>query len=374
MSNPALVFSSVPSGRFPQPGKDLVVKELPLPDGEGVLVRIQLASLDPFLRSQLRDPSSAWTYQPALLVGEPLCTSAVGTVVRSDDAHVLPLGETVWLARVPLARYVLLEVSVAANRRLVVPIGRLVKEYSLDAGHWLGVLGVPGLTGFTGLYECGRPKAGETIFISSAAGTVGLTVAYFSKRDGLRVVGSAGSTDKADWLRRTGLFDDAFVFGRQDSHETGEASLCRAAPEGLDIHFASVGGAQLRAAAACMRVHGRIVVCDAIDEYGGGGDGNNTGGADDEPGGAAAPDARWLWQPVVYKRLTISGFLVTDLAGKYMASFQQQMHEGIERDGGLPKVAPLHVVHGLDKAAEAFGDLFRSGKVMGKLLVQPSDS
>ncbi|GJC96318.1 zinc-binding dehydrogenase [Colletotrichum higginsianum] len=358
MSNPALVFSSVPSGRFPQPGKDLVVKELPLPDGEGVL---------------LRDPSSAWTYQPALPVGEPLCTSAVGTVVRSDAAHVLPLGETVWLARVPLARYAFLEVSMAANRRLVVPIGRLVKEYSLDAGHWLGVLGVPGLTGFTGLYECGRPKAGETIFISSAAGTVGLTVAYFSKRDGLRVVGSAGSTDKADWLRRTGLFDDAFVFGRQDSHETGEASLRRAAPEGLDIHFASVGGAQLRAAAACMKVHGRIIVCDAIDEYGGGG-GNNTGGADDEPGGAAAPDARWLWQPVVYKRLTISGFLVTDLAGKYMASFQQQMHEGIERDGGLPRIAPLHVVHGLDKAAEAFGDLFRSGKIMGKLLVQPSDS
>ncbi|KAK2777206.1 zinc-binding dehydrogenase [Colletotrichum kahawae] len=372
MSNPTLIFSSVPSGRFPQPGKDLVVKELPLPDGEGVLVRIQLASLDPFLRSQLRDPSSAWTYQPALPVGEPLCTSAVGTVVRSDAVHDLPVGETVWLARVPLARYVLLDASAAANRRLVVPIGQRVKGYSFDAGHWLGVLGVPGLTGFAGLYECGRPKPGETIFVSSAAGTVGLTVAYFSKRDGLRVVGSAGSIDKADWLRQTGLFDDAFVFNRQDSHDTGESLLRRAAPEGLDIHFASVGGAQLRAAAACMKVHGRIVVCDAIDEYGGGG--NNMADADVEPDCGAAPDAPWLWQPVVYKRLTISGFLVTDLAGKYMASFQQQMHEGIVKDGGLPRIAPLHVVRGLDKAAEAFGDLFRCGKVMGKLLVQVSDS
>ncbi|KAL3296241.1 endo-polygalacturonase 6 [Colletotrichum asianum] len=368
MSNPTLIFSSVPSGRFPQPGRDLVVKELPMPDGEGVLVRIQLASLDPFLRSQLRDSSSAWTYTPALPIGEPLCTSAVGTIVRSDAVHDLPVGETVWLARVPMAQYVILEVSVAANRRLVVPIGGRMKEYSLDAGHWLGVLGVPGLTGFAGLYECGRPKPGETIFISSAAGTVGLTVAYFSKRDGLRVVGSAGSIDKVDWLRQTGIFDDAFVFNRKDSHETGESLLRRAAPEGLDIHFASVGGAQLRAAAACMKVHGRIVVCDAIDEYG------NIGGVDDEPGCATAPDSPWLWQPVVYKRLKISGFLVTDLARKYMASFQQQMYEGIEKDGGLPRIAPLHVVRGLDKAAEAFGDLFRCGKIMGKLLVQLYDS
>ncbi|KAI8168267.1 hypothetical protein K4K49_000851 [Colletotrichum sp. SAR 10_70] len=320
-----------------------------MPDGEGVLVRIQLASLDPFLRSQLRDSASAWTYTPALLVGEPLCTSAVGTVVRSDAVHDLPVGETVWLARVPLAQYVILEVSVAANRRLVVPIGGRVKGYSLDAGHWLGVLGVPGLTGFAGLYECGRPKSGETIFVSSAAGT-------------------AGSIDKVDWLRQTGIFDDAFVFNRQDSHETGESLLRCAAPEGLDIHFASVGGAQLRAAAACMKFHGRIVVCDAIDEYG------NIGGANDEPGCATAPDSPWLWQPVVYKRLTISGFLITDLAGKYMASFQQQMYEGIEKDGGLPRIAPLHVVRGLDKAAEAFGDLFRCGKVMGKLLVQLSES
>ncbi|KAI8301833.1 hypothetical protein K4K59_000827 [Colletotrichum sp. SAR11_240] len=302
-----------------------------MPDGEGVLVRIQLASLDPFLRSQLRDSSSAWTYTPALPVGEPLCTSAVGTVVRSDAVHDLPVGETVWLARVPMAQY-------------------------------------PGLTGFAGLYECGQPKPGETIFISSAAGTVGLTVAYFSKRDGLRVVGSAGSTEKVDWLRQTGLFDDVFVFNRQDSPETGESLLRRTAPEGLEIHFASVGGAQLRAAAACMKVHGRIVVCDAVDEYG------NIGGANDEPGCAMTPDAQWLWQPVVYKRLTISGFLVTDLAGKYMASFQQQMHKGIEKDGGLPRIAPLHVIRGLDKATEAFGDLFRCGKIMGKLLVQLSDA
>ncbi|CAI0655262.1 unnamed protein product, partial [Colletotrichum noveboracense] len=225
----------------------------------------------------------------------------------------------------------------------------------------------PGLTGFAGLYECGQPKPGETIFVSSAAGTVGLTVAYFSKRDGLRVVGSAGSIDKADWLRQTGLFDDVFVFNRQDSHETGESLLRGAAPEGLDIHFASIGVAQLRAAASCMKVRGRIVVCDAIDEYG-------NIGADDKPGCATAPNARWLWQLIVYKRLTISGFLVTDLAGKYTASFQQQMHEDIERDGGLPRIAPLHVVRGLDKAAEAFGDLFRCGKVMGKLLVQLSNS
>ncbi|KAK2005190.1 hypothetical protein LZ32DRAFT_286214, partial [Colletotrichum eremochloae] len=164
----------------------------------------------------------------------------------------------------------------------------------------------------------------------------------------------------------TGLFDEAFVFNRLDSCETGEAALRRAAPEGIDIHFANVGGVQLRAAAACMKVQGRIVVCDALNEYGGG---VNT----DEPGksGGGGLDSAWLWQPVVYKRLTIRGFLIPDLAARYHASFQKQMYEGIKEDGGLPRIAPLEVVHGLDKAAEAFVNLFRSGKVTGKLLVQP---
>ncbi|KAK1959707.1 zinc-binding dehydrogenase [Colletotrichum sublineola] len=366
MSNPSLVFNSVPSGSLPLPGKHLVVKDLPLPAREGVLVRIDLASLDPFLLSQLRDPSSTWTYQPALPIGEALSTSAVGTVVRSDISN-LPPGEVVWLARTPLAVYSFFDAEVAVNPRLVVPIGRIVQETGIHKGHWLGVLGVPGLTGFAGLYECGQPKAGETIFISSAAGTVGMTVAYFSKREGLRTVGSAGSAEKVDRLRGTGLFDEAFVFDRLDSGEAGEKELRRAAPEGIDIHFANVGGVQMRAAAACMKVQGRIIVCDALNEYGGG---VNT----EEPGksGGGGLDPGWLWQPVVYKRLTIRGFLITDLAPKYYESFQKQMYEGIKKDGGLPRIAPLEVVHGLDKAAEAFGNLFRNGKVMGKLLVQPS--
>ncbi|EFQ25770.1 zinc-binding dehydrogenase [Colletotrichum graminicola] len=367
MSNPSLIFASVPSDRLPVPGKDLLVEGRSLPAGEGVLVRIELASLDPYLLSQLRDPSSAWTYQPTLPVGEPLSTSAVGTVERSD-APGLPAGEMVWLAMTPLARYAFLTVSVAANRRLVVPIGQLVRDLGIDVGHWLGVLGVPGLTGFAGLYECGKPRAGETIFISSAAGTVGLTVAYFSKRDGLRVVGSAGTTEKVDLLWRTGLFDEAFVVGRRDSHETVEASLRRTAPEGVDIYFASVGGSQMRAAATCMKVHGRIVVCDAVDEYGGVSSTEST-----EKSSNSWPHAPWLWQPVAYRRLTIRGFIITDLVTKYMASFQEQMYEGIKKDGGLPRIAPLYVVRGLEKAAEAFENLFRSGKVMGKLLVQPCD-
>ncbi|KAK1570032.1 zinc-binding dehydrogenase [Colletotrichum navitas] len=364
MSNPSLVFNSVPAGGLPLPGKHLVVKDMPLPAGEGVLVRIDLASLDPFLLSQLRDPSSAWTYQPALPVGEALNTSAVGTVVRSEVPD-LPLGEVVWLARTPLAQYAFLDSAAAANQRLVVPIGRVVREMSIDKGHWLGVLGVPGLTGFAGLYECGQPKAGETIYISSAAGTVGLTVAYFSKRERLYTIGSTRSAEKVNWLRGTGLFDEAFVF---DSCEAGEAALRRAAPRGIDIHFASVGGAQMRAAEACMKVQGRIVVCDAIDEYSVGIDTAELGVS----GGDGLDSRSWLWQPVVYKRLTIRGFLINDLAAKYTASFQKQMYEDIKKDGGLPRIARLEVVCGLENAAGSFGNLFCSGKIIGKLLIQPT--
>ncbi|OLN96155.1 NADP-dependent alkenal double bond reductase P1 [Colletotrichum chlorophyti] len=352
-SNQTLIFRSIPQG-LPIPGKDLVVEDRPIPTEDGgVLVRINLASLDPHIRGQLRDPSIS-TYEPALPVGEPISSSVVGTVLKSQSAR-LPVGETVWIMRAPLAEYVAIPTSHVENDRMVVPIGGLVQKLGIDPGHWLGILGIPGLTGFAGLYEYGRPRSGETVYISSAAGTVGLVVAFCCKRDGLRVIGSVGSQEKVDFLRMTGLFDN--VFNYRDNSESCTAALRRLAPQGIDIYFANVGGLQLQAAVDRMNVHGRVVLCNAIDEY-----------------HHSAKSLTWLWQPVIYKRLTFSGFLVTDLARKYFPSFQERMIEAVQHDA-LADMAPIHVVAGIENAAQAFVDLFQSRKIMGKLLVRlPTDS
>src|SRR5207244_8468337 len=118
----------------------------------------------------------------------------------------------------------------------------------------LGVLGMPGFTAYYGLYEVGRPEEGDVVFVSGAAGAVGSAAGQMAKIAGCRVVGSAGSREKVEWLRELG-FDAAF-----DYHEaSARAALDELAPDGIDIFFDNVGGEQLEAAIGSLRVHGRVV-------------------------------------------------------------------------------------------------------------------
>ena len=122
----------------------------------------------------------------------------------------------------------------------------------------LGVLGMPGFTAWIGLDEIGQVTDGETIFVSGAAGAVGSTAAQIAKLQGLRVIGSAGSPEKVEWLRSLGI--EAF-----DYRET--ADLREALADGIDVYFDNVGGEQLEAALGALRPFGRVVACGAISRY-----------------------------------------------------------------------------------------------------------
>lgn len=178
----------------------------------------------------MRDPSIK-SYSPAFELNGPISNDSVARVLKSDHPDYAP-GELI-VAMLPLAEYAVLTKENLGNIRR-----KVHNPYNLpDLGLFLGPLGMPGLTAWSSLYEIGQPKKGETIFISSAAGAVGQVVGQVAKREGLRVVGSAGSDDKVKFLVEELGFDGAFNY---KTEKAGDA-LARLAPDGVDIYFENVG-------------------------------------------------------------------------------------------------------------------------------------
>jgi NADPH-dependent curcumin reductase CurA len=209
----------------------------------------------------------------------------------------------------------------------------------------LGVLGTTGFTAYVGLLDIGQPKAGETVFVSGAAGAVGSIAGQIAKLKGCRVVGSAGSDEKVAWLRDELGFDAAFDYKGADVRE----ALKEAAPEGIHVYFDNVGGDHLEAALAALHPFGRVVSCGMISRY------ND---------GSPVPGPSNLMF-VVGKRLRIQGFIISDHFDRFK-QFATDMggwlREGKVRDRET-------VVEGIENAPAAFMGLF-SGENTGKMLVK----
>ena len=310
---------------------DFALAEVPVPelrDGE-LLVRNLVMSVDPYMRGRMNDVKS---YVPPFQVGQPLDGGAVGEVVSSTvDTHKpgdLVLHGSGWrdYAVGPATGF------------------RIVDGQAAQPSAYLGVLGMPGLTAYAGLFDVAAMKEGETVFVSGAAGAVGSLVGQFAKLRGATVIGSAGSPQKVAWLKEVG-FDQAF------SYREGPVlrQLQQAAPDGIDVYFDNVGGEHLEAAIAALRTHGRAAICGMISLY------NST-----EP----QPGPRNLGM-LVSKRLTVRGFLVRDHSG-LLPEFGQEVG-GWLADGRLQ--VRETVVDGLENAPAAFIGMLR-GENIGKMIVR----
>ena len=208
----------------------------------------------------------------------------------------------------------------------------------------LGVLGMPGFTAWYGLHELGTPAEGETVFVSGAAGAVGSAAGQMARIAGCRVIGSAGSAEKLEWLRELG-FDDVFDYTEQSPRH----ALAELAPEGIDVYFDNVGGDHLECAIGALRTHGRIVACGSISRYN-----------DAEP----APGPRNMFL-VVTKRLRIHGYIISDhyeRFGEFVEQAATWVGEGRLRYRET-------VVEGIENAPRAFLGLLR-GENIGKMLVK----
>jgi hypothetical protein len=288
-------------------------------------------SVDPYMRGRMNATKS---YAPSWELGETMLGGAIGQVVdsRSDDVPVgaLVLHGLGWrdVAVVP-----------AAHVSVVDPLP------GLPLSLYLGVLGMPGLTAWAGLFRLAEFRDGDAVFVSGAAGAVGSLVGQFARlRGASRVVGSAGTAEKVAWLGSIG-FDAAF-----DYHEGAVADLlATAAPDGIDVFFDNVGGEHLEAAIGAFRTYGRAALCGSISSY----------------NAVSAPPGPRNLSLVVGKRLSLRGFIVgdhADLRPEFVTAVS-----GWLRDGSL--VARETVVEGLDSAVEAFRALLSGGNT-GKMVVR----
>lgn len=254
VQNKTLIFKKVPEG-FPVPGEHLTIEDRPAdidaaPEG-GLVLEIQQASVDPYLRGRMRSPEKK-SYSPPFDLDGPVLNSVIAKVLRSS-AEGFAEGDVV-LAFTPIAEYAVVPDPAAASVR------KIRNPHGLDLGLFLGPLGMPGLTAWSGLHKIGKPQAGETIFVSSAAGAVGQIVGQIAKREGLTVIGSVGSDEKLDFITKELGFDAGFNYKKEDPSD----ALARLAPKGIDIYFENVGGSHLEAALKAINTGGRIPVCGMV--------------------------------------------------------------------------------------------------------------
>jgi NADPH-dependent curcumin reductase CurA len=313
-------------------GEDLFeVAETPIPDpSEGqILIRNAYFSVDPYMRPRMNDVRS---YVAPFTLGEAMTGGAVGQVAASRNARY---EEGEWVVHQLGWREWALSDGVAVRR---------LDPSAAPVSTALGVLGMPGLTAWYGLFVLGEPKEGETVFVSGAAGAVGSAAGQMARIAGCRVIGSAGSPEKLEWLRELG-FDHVFDYREQHPH----AALAALAPEGIDIYFDNVGGEHLEAAIGALRTHGRIVACGSISRY------NDA---------APSPGPRNMFM-VVTKRLRMQGYIITDHFDRF-GEFAREAAEWV-RDGRLQYRETI--VEGIENAPRAFLGLFQ-GENIGKMLVK----
>jgi NADPH-dependent curcumin reductase CurA len=308
----------------------LVEVEVPDPEPGQLLVRNRWMSVDPYMRGRMNDAES---YVPPFQLDAPLDGGAVGQVVKSGDQR---FSEGQWVLHQLGWRELALVPADGAQ-----PIDPDLAPPSA----FLGVLGMPGLTAYVGLFDIAGYQDGDTVFVSGAAGAVGSLVGQLAKLRGSFVVGSAGSADKVAFLKDELGFDAAFSYKDGPVHQ----SLRKAAPDGIDVYFDNVGGEHLEAALFSLRRNGRVALCGAISMY----------NATDPP-----PGPRNLGL-AIGKRLTLKGFIVSDHFDR-LEAFHQEVGQ-LVRDGRIPHRET--VVEGLEHAPDAFIGLLR-GENLGKMVVE----
>jgi NADPH-dependent curcumin reductase CurA len=333
-TNRKIVLASRPEGA-PQPG-NFRLEESPAPEpreGE-VLLRTLWLSLDPYMRGRM---SAARSYAKPVDVGEPMVGGTVNEVLESRHpdfkAGDIVLGYAGWQ-----------DYAVSNGAGL-----RKLDARRAPVSNALGVLGMPGMTAYTGLLTIGQPKPGETVVVAAATGPVGSTVGQIAKLKGCRAVGIAGGKEKCRYLTDE-LGFDAAVDHRSKNFPDELRAAC---PDGIDVYFENVGGAVWDAVFPLLKDFARIPVCGLIAQY------NMT----ELPAG---PDRTpQLFRQVLTKRLTIRGFIVSDFASQ-AESFERDVSAWLKQ--GKIKFKE-DVVEGLENAPQAFLGLLQ-GKNFGKLLVR----
>ena len=331
MKNRQVRLAARPVG-LPKPGDWQITDEAVAEPGEGeILVEVSHLSLDPAMRGWMNEGKS---YIRPVAIGEVMRAGGAGKVVKSSHPK-FAVGDVV-TGGFGVQQYALSDGKgvVKVDTRLVpLPV-------------YLGTLGMPGMTAYFGLLEIGKPKEGETVVVSGAAGAVGTVVGQIAKIMGCRVVGIAGGAEKCKYLTSELGFDAAIDYKHQDV----KTMLKEHCPKGIDVYFDNVGGDILDACLARLAMHARIVICGAISQY------NSTEGMK----GPAN------YMSLLVNRASMTGMVVFDYADRYGEAAREMA--GWIKAGRL-KTKEDVVEGGIDAFPDTLLKLFR-GENFGKLVLK----
>jgi NADPH-dependent curcumin reductase CurA len=308
---------------------ELVESPLPRPGGGEVLCRTIYLSLDPYMRGRI---SGVKSYARGVDPGELMVGGTVGEVVESKHAGFAK-GDFV----AGLHGWQAYGLSSGAGLRALDP-----RQAPISTA--LGVLGMPGMTAYVGLLDIGRPKPGETVVVSAAAGAVGSAVGQIAKIKGCRVVGVAGGRAKCDHVVNELCFDACVDYKAGDVL----GGLSAACPHGVDVYFDNVGGDILQAVLRLVNPHARVPLCGLISQY----------NATELPPG---PN----WGTLLINRVLVQGFIISDHLDR-LPDFLRECTAWV-REGRLRYREDI--VAGLENAPAAFIGLLE-GKNFGKLIVR----
>ncbi|HVZ69121.1 MAG TPA: NADP-dependent oxidoreductase [Rhizomicrobium sp.] len=329
-SNRQWILRKRPQGDIKPGDLELVETPIPVPGPGQILARTLYLSLDPTNRIWMSDMDQ---YMPPVQLGEVMRGGTIGVVEQSNNPD-FQKGDLVS--------------GIAGWQEFAVSDGGMKLPPGVPPTAAMSVLGMTGMTAYFGLLDVGKPKAGETVVVSAAAGAVGSIAGQIAKLKGCRVVGLAGSDEKCRHVVKDFGFDACINYKKENI----AAALKRECPGGIDVDFENAGGEILEAVMGQLNLHARIALCGMISTY------NDT---TPKPGPNLAP--------LLMKRARIEGFIIIDYfhrMGEFLAEMGPWVAQGkIKHD--------VHIVKGLENALSALDLLFTGGNT-GKLLVQVSDA
>jgi NADPH-dependent curcumin reductase len=330
-----IVLAARPKGKPRLSDFRLEETAIPTPGPGQVLLRVQYLSLDPYMRGRMDDRKS---YRPPVSLGGVMSGESVATVVASHDPGYsegdIVLAQSGWRTHALLDRPDLRKLDPA-----VAPV---------TTG--LGVMGMPGFTAYGGLRVIGKPAPGDTVVVAAASGPVGSLVGQLAKLAGARAVGIAGGPVKCAYVK------DELGFDAVVDHRAADfaAKLSAACPDGIDVYFENGGGAVWQAVLPLLNQFARVPVSGLVAEYNGAG---QVDGTDRLPA---------TMREILFKSLTVRGFINYDFAAEHYPSFLREVGAGIA-DGRIRYREDF--VDALEKAPEAFIGMLE-GRNFGKLIVR----
>ncbi len=326
-----ILLKSRPEGKPQITNFEFTTSDVPeLKEGE-VLLATKYVSVDPYLRGRMSDAPS---YIPSFEVNKPMASGIVAEVLESKHNE---LGKGDYVSGLLQWK----ETQVARGVELI-----KVNADKAPLSAYLGVLGMTGLTAYLGLTEIGKPKKGETLLVSGAAGAVGSVVGQIGKILGLRVVGIAGSDEKVNMLISEFGFDEAINY-KTNNDMTG--AIAKACPNGVDVYFDNVGGEISEAALFNINKFSRTINCGAISVY------NNT----------ELPKSVSVQPFLIKKSALMQGFIVSDFADKHAGGVKQLAEWYSE--GKIKSEETIE--EGFENIPQAFLGLFE-GNNKGKMVVK----